>query len=256
MAFKRKRKVGRKKPIRKNYKMINPIGKGIINEKRMFRQNVLCEFESTASGINGLQYLQDGIPLNNPTMYLNNLNTWVQISATNSQWAFLSTVFDQYKVQAVKVTFIPYFQAVLETTLAVAAPSPPAFPPSGPVARAIYYSKDPDDITQVPGGSESIRMLNSGIVPKHYVEGKKLIITMVQPKSKRQYWLNMQNYALNPGTQGGGPTANAIQDMPNKAAGIRLVNEVNVGTTTPSTYYYGRFYISWDVIFRGANINV
>lgn len=226
--------------------MKNPLSKGIKNTDRQFRCNITCMFEASVATNDDIPlYIQYGFPLNNPTQFLTDANSWTSIPNIGTTWDNLlggGALFDQYRVMALTVKFIPNLMQVQNIGSTVPTYQHPSL---------MYGLNDKDEINQMPGTGVAIeqKFLNSGSPPRSYVTGRPITFRYIQPKASRKYWCNAQSYNDNPNATGGS-TVNSIKDMPNKAAGMKHCHILNVGTETLGTYYFGRYYITWDVIFR------
>lgn len=244
----RKKKYYKKK--RQNYKRKNPVGKKVSNGVRLFRSNVQC-YVSLFAPANTTQFeYKNAYPLNFPGHYVDNGGTYnlivnntigpVQTTAIANIKSRIFNFFDMYKVQSLTVNWVP--SGIWND------PSLTTINQYGFQSNLIYQ-KDYDDVA-VPADNEAA--MNQGIRPLSLV--KPCTIKMYQLKDRRNEWYNCQNVDVTPGTTITGNT----QSHPLSYGGIKIYCQdiPTSGAASAEIDFLGRFYLTWDVMFKGVNGNM
>lgn len=142
--------------------------------------------------------------------------------------------FDMYQVQSLNVKFMPFADKVYTPTT---QDNTAAF------ASTLSYVKDLDDSALI---STNQIALNNGVIPRGM--NRSCSITYRQPKMGRSQWFNCQSYLQNPAIvpdQGSVMPANSYRSLKVWCSNIPAAEGV--------LDVQGRFYVTWDVIFKGLN---
>lgn len=223
--------------------MRNPLGKSIANNNRKVRLSFSFIIPASTAAAASIQLRSLTFPLNYPGMYRDYAGTRAAISAGSgtaapqnySQFFGTNGVFDQYKVQALRFKFMPAEVSTITSTTDYDTVDIPSI---------IYRFNDNDDDNLMVNEPNA---LNYGAAPKHFSDGRAIYYTFYQKKENRNRWMNVAGILNNPGSAG---VAISEVGATAPAAGMKILFVINNGSAT-TTRFFGRVYVTWDVIFRG-----
>lgn len=240
MVFYKKRRYRMKRRVKKK----SPLSRSIQNSFRMFRAKIQA-YVSVLPTASATQFdYKNCYPLNFPGNYMDNLGAYSVIpsgvgplftTAVPGMLARLMDTFDTYRVASVNVKFMPF---AIRVYTATTQDNVSAF------ASTISYVKDLDDSALISNNSIA---LNNAVIPLSMNVPSS--ITYHQPKITRNQWFNCQNYSVTPGAaplQGNLMPENAYKSVKVWCSNIPV-------SATANQDVVGRFYITWDVIFKGLN---
>lgn len=235
-------------------KKITAMSALIPNSKRMFRCKLIYSLIVSQRGTIGVNYPQVIVPLNFPNIAYTDDGSFTAAldyisHNANNKFPDLYTsllnaggppMFDQYKVNSLKVRFIPN---TLDVNIVESAS----------YTLSVYQYNDPDDVTALNPATIEQRMLGGGILPKCYniVSQRGLNWKYKQNKEGRSHWLNTSliqaNAVPTPGTN---PTLGA-EGFPSMFGSMKLVFQNYNAAAAPATL--GRCFVEWDITFRGIS---
>lgn len=238
-----KKKVYRKKrSIRKKA----PLARGVSNSMRLFRSKIQAYVSVAPDGVVAVSRydFKSSYPLNFPGQYVNNSGTYGSISNTpgplfldgvSSMLARLMDTFDTYQVKSLRVDYMP---AGIKTALVLSQSNGLAF------SSTLSYVRDLDDVVLLASNQIA---LNNAIKPLSM--NSKSTFTYYQPKISKGQWFNCQSFTNSPNAA---PTQTSV--MPENAYKSLKVWCSNIPVSnTAAQDVLGRFYLTWDVVFKGLN---
>lgn len=221
----------------------------IRNDNRILSLHVISKaaISITPAGTNA--FATFSIPVNFPTMIRNNSNTYAQIAngggltetLISPVWIRLfnaPTMFDEYRVRSLTVTFIPAEMQNQSTAVGYDTVDTPS---------VMYSYIDYDDTVLMANEGQC---LNAGILPKSYVVGKPIKWTIRPMGIRKTEWFNTSAYNQV-------ETAAIIGSTTLPLAAYRCLKLGLPLTQAAGVCVPGRLYMDWDCDFRSlTNIAV
>jgi len=235
--------------FKRKQKRKSNLSKNVSNESRLARLqlNGMIPAAANSQGVAGTVNLAWSFALNFPGYMVVDSGTYGTTTwgAMGSAVGVFSTLYlramamyDEYKVLSLTVRYVPNEIDTLANT---------SIPDVNDTPSLVYNVNDHDDVGIVTNESYFI---NAGHKPQFTTKVVKRMFK--QPANRKSIWLNCGNATLAPttattGNNNVGPEAYSAMKflMPAKSHAAAL----------GATYYYGRFYCYWDVLFRGIQSN-
>jgi len=239
------RKTGRTR--KRNTKQLNVRMQKLPNSEKLFRLKIEClaTLFLLAGGAPFVGNATLNFPLNYPGNW-RNLNygavvgTYGAMPVLPSQLVRLTNLFDQYKVNSLRVKFEPYNQAVQLNT---------ALPDPFDTPLIAYNQNDVDDIAYL--GSESA-LLSAGTKPRNFVDGRPKTFTFYQLKDMRNFWFNSGNLFMDITAAAPAFTYSTLPPANPQASMKFMLPNLSWAAFPGPPFYYYRVYVTWDVTWRGV----
>jgi len=224
----------------------------ISNDKILFRMKMTTFQVLSTAPTNVTHFDQYGYPINFPGFFMISQDGGGTLPTAYGQTVNLpgyyskffggggGLIFDIYYVHKMTIMYVP-FVAFYETSGTSSQTDESQF---------VMKYLDQDDVIPLNASSTVIeaKFLEAGAFPVNVSQGKNHKWTWTNPNQKQYY--NCAAVALAPGTTLTAETA----PWPNCFKSLRLGFRVPAAGSSV-TVYYGRLYITYDIIFKGINMN-
>lgn len=212
----------------------NPLGSRIQNTVRKCRFNITAYTSLSQAGAGAGGYADNCtvFAINYPTYFRNALGTYGQMPNHSNLFIRAFNLFDMYKVNSIKIVYIPN-----EVNTLASGTNPDIV--NAPTV--MYGFKDIDDVSAL---ASELFALNAG------ARAKNMSFTQTWIFRNKSPWKNTSDVGVVPG---GAITSSNTPAGEQQYAGVKLYMPNLQYPPLGSTYWFGRFYVTWDCMFKGVN---